>query len=89
MSVEVLDLRGRPPAEQIRKAQAAVEQAGGGVTLRILSDQDVVATLLLAAAAGRGLRGRVEPPENGFRTMTISPGNRPESANQPEKREAN
>ncbi len=87
MSVEVLDLRGRPPAEQMRKAQAAVKRAAEDVTLQIVTDLDIVATYVLAAAAGRGLRGRVEPPADGARTMTISPGRRPVLAIPTEEKE--
>lgn len=80
MSPETLDLRGRPAPEQIRLAQAAVAQAAAGGSLQINTDLEIVATSVLAAAAGRGLSGRVEPPADGARTITISPGAGPASA---------
>ena len=75
----MLDLRGRPSADQIRAAQAGVDRVADGAAVQIVTDLDIVATMVLAAAAGRGLQGRVEPPADGARTMTISPGNRPDS----------
>lgn len=77
MSIQTLDLRGRPAPEQIRLAQAAVGQAAAGTALQINTDLEIVATSVLAAAAGQGLAGRVEPPAEGARTITISPGKRP------------
>ncbi len=77
MSARTLDLRGRPAPEQIRLAQAAVGQAASGTALQIHTDLEIVATSVLAAAAGKGLAGRVEPPADGARTITISPGKRP------------
>ncbi|MYA19621.1 MAG: hypothetical protein F4Z25_04985 [Chloroflexi bacterium] len=77
---ELLDLRGRPPAEQMQAAMAAVEQAAGGAALRIISELDVVATYVLPAAAERGVRCRLEPPSDGIRELSLSPGTRPASA---------
>ncbi len=73
---EVLDLRGRPPAEQLQSAHAAVERAAGGAALRIVTNLDVVATYVLPAAAERGVRCRVEPPSDGARELSLSPGKR-------------
>ena len=77
---EVIDLRGQPPAEQMQRAHAAVERAAGGVALRIVSDLDVVATYVLPAAAERGVRCRVEPPSDGVRELSLSPGVRAAAA---------
>ena len=41
---EILDLRGRPAAEQMRAAHEAVERAVGGAGMHILTDLEVVAT---------------------------------------------
>ena len=71
--VEILDLRGRPAAEQMHAAHEAVERAAGGAGTRILTDLDVVATYVLPAAAQRGLRCRVEPPANGARALRLTP----------------
>ena len=79
-AVEVLDLRGKPPPEQMQSAHAAVEQAAAGVAVRIITDLDVVATYVLPAAAERGVRCRLEPPSEGVREMTLSPGERPVAA---------
>ena len=87
MSVKTLDLRGRPAPEQMRLAQAAVGKAAAGTALQISTDLEIVATSVLAAAAGQGLAGRVEPPADGARTITISPGNRPAAANPTEEKE--
>lgn len=76
-TIEVLDLRGRPPAEQMPAAHAAVERAAGGTAVRIITELDVVATYVLPAAAERGVRCRLEPPSEGVREMTLSPGERP------------
>ena len=76
---EVLDLRGQLPAEQMRAAQDAVERAAGGAETRIITDLAVVATYVLPAAAQRGLRCRVEPPADGIRELSLSPGDRPAS----------
>ncbi len=84
---EVLDLRGRPPAEQMQSAHAAVERAAGGAALRIISDLDVVATYVLPAAAERGVRCRVEPPSDGVREMSLTPGDRPAAATEPGNKE--
>ena len=84
---EVLDLRGRPPAEQMQSAHAAVERAAGGAALRIISDLDVVATYVLPAAAERGVRCRVEPPSDGVREMSLSPGVRAAAATEPGNKE--
>ena len=84
---EVLDLRGRPPAEQMQSAHAAVERAAEGAALRIISDLDVVATYVLPAAAERGVRCRVEPPSDGVRQMSLSPGDRPASTTESGTRE--
>ena len=78
-TLEVLDLRGRPPAEQMQSAHAAVERAAEGATLRIISELDVVATYVLPAAAERGVRCRLEPPSDGVRELSLSPGQRPAS----------
>ncbi|MXW27435.1 MAG: hypothetical protein F4Z80_00820 [Chloroflexi bacterium] len=80
MSVQTLDLRGRPAPEQIRLAQAAVGKAAAGSALQINTDLEIVATSVLAAAAGKGLVGRGDPPAGGARTITISPGKRPAAA---------
>ena len=77
---ELLDLRGRPPAEQMQSAHAAVERAAEGTALRIVTDLDVVATYVLPAAAERGVRCRVEPPADGARELSLSPGERPAAA---------
>ncbi|MYI83562.1 MAG: hypothetical protein F4056_09905 [Chloroflexi bacterium] len=77
---ELLDLRGRPPAEQMQSAHAAVERAAEGTALRIVTDLDVVATYVLPAAAERGVRCRVEPPSDGARELSLSPGERPAAA---------
>ena len=77
---EVLDLRGRPPAEQMQSAHAAVLRAAEGTALRIISELDVVATYVLPAAAERGVRCRVEPPSDGVRKLSLSPGVRPAAA---------
>ena len=79
-AAELLDLRGRPPAEQMLSAQDAVARAAEGAVLRIVTDLDVVATYVLPAAAERGVRCRVEPPSDGVREMSLSPGERPASA---------
>ena len=79
-ATEVLDLRGKPPPEQMQSAHAAVEQAAGGTAVRIITDLDVVATYVLPAAAERGVRCRLEPPAEGVREMTLSPGARPVAA---------
>ena len=79
-TTEVLDLRGKPPPEQMQAAHAAVEQAAEGTAVRIITDLDVVATYVLPAAAERGLRCRLEPPAEGVREMTLSPGARPVAA---------
>ena len=73
-AIEVIDLRGKPPPEQMQAAHAAVERAAGGDALRIVTDLDVVATYVLPTAAGLGVRCRVEPPAEGSREMTLSPG---------------
>ncbi len=73
---ELLDLRGRPPAEQLQSAHAAVERAAEGAALRIVTDLDVIATYVLPAAAERGVRCRVEPPSDGARELSLSPGER-------------
>ena len=83
---EVLDLRGRPPAEQMQSAHAAVLRAAEGAALRIISDLDVVATYVLPAAAERGVRCRLEPPSDGVREMSLSPGVRPAAAAEPGNR---
>lgn len=80
LGVDVVDLRGLPPAEQMQAALGAVERAAEGVETRIVTDLDVVAMYVLPAAAQRGLRCRVEPPENGTRELSLSPGARPASA---------
>ena len=80
MSVQTLDLRGRPAPEQIRLSQATVGQAAAGAALQISTDLEIVATSVLAAAAGQGLAVRVEPPVDGTRTITISPGASPAAA---------
>jgi TusA-related sulfurtransferase len=80
VSIQTLDLRGRPAPEQIRLAQAAVGQAATGTALQINTDLEIVATSVLAAAAGQGLAGRVEPPAEGTQKITISPGKRPAAA---------
>ena len=79
-AAELLDLRGRPPAEQMQAAMAAVERAAEGAALRIISELDVVATYVLPAAAERGVRCRLEPPSDGVRKMSLSPGGRPAAA---------
>ena len=84
---EVLDLRGRPPAEQMQSAHAAVERAAGGAALRIISELDVVATYVLPAAAERGVRCRLEPPSDGVRELRLSPGDRPASTTESGTRE--
>ena len=84
---EVLDLRGRPPAEQMQSAHAAVERAAGGAALRIISELDVVATYVLPAAAERGVRCRLEPPSGGVRELRLSPGDRPASTTESGTRE--
>ena len=76
-ATEVLDLRGKPPPEQMQSAHAAVEQAAEGAAVRIITELDVVATYVLPAAAERGVRCRLEPPSQGVREMTLSPGERP------------
>ena len=86
-AAELLDLRGRPPAEQMQAAMAAVEHAAEGAALRIISDLDVVATYVLPAAAGRGVRCRLEPPSNGIRELRLSPGDRPASTTESGTRE--
>ena len=73
-AIEVIDLRGKPPPEQMRAAHAACERAAGGDALRIVTDLDVVATYVLPTAAGLGVRCRLEPPSEGVREMTLSPG---------------
>ena len=78
----VLDLRGKPPPEQMQSAHAAVEQAAEGAAVRIITDLDVVATYVLPAAAERGVRCRLEPPSEGVREMTLSPGERPVAASE-------
>ena len=72
-----LDLRGRPPAEQMRAAHEAVERAAAGDAVRILTELDAVATYVLPAAAERGVRCRLEPPSDGVREMSLSPGGSP------------
>ena len=84
---EVLDLRGRPPAEQMQSAHAAVERAAGGAALHIISELDVVATYVLPAAAERGVRCRLEPPADGVRELRLSPGDRPASTTESGTRE--
>ena len=84
---ELLDLSGRPPAEQMQAAMAAVEQAADGTALRIVTDLDVVATYVLPAAAERGLRCRLEPPADGVRELRLSPGDRPASTTESGTRE--
>ena len=79
-ATEVLDLRGKPPPEQMQSAHAAVERAAGGTALRIVTDLDVVATYVLPAAAERGVRCRVEPPSDGAHELSLSPGERLASA---------
>lgn len=79
-TTEVLDLRGKPPPEQMQSAHAVVEQAAEGAAVRIITDLDVVATYVLPAAAERGVRCRLEPPSEGVREMTLSPGARPVAA---------
>ena len=69
----VLDLRGRPAAEQLREAHEAVERAAAGGGVRILTDLDVVATYVLPQAAQRGLSCRVDPPDGGTRALRLSP----------------
>ena len=86
-TAELLDLRGRPPAEQMQAAMAAVEHAAGGAALRIISELDVVATYVLPAAAERGVRCRLEPPSNGVRELRLSPGDRPASTTESGTRE--
>ena len=76
-AIEVVDLRGKPPPEQMQSAHAAVEQAAEGAAVRIITELDVVATYVLPAAAERGVRCRLEPPSEGVREMTLSPGERP------------
>ena len=76
-SAATLDLRGRPPAEQMRAAHEAVERAAAGHAVRIVSELDVVATYVLPAAAERGVRCRLEPPSDGVREMSLSPGGPP------------
>ena len=71
--IEILDLRGRPAAEQMHAAHQAVERAAGGAGARILTDLDVVATYVMPAAAQRGLSCRVEPPTNGTRALRLTP----------------
>jgi len=78
----VLDLRGKPPPEQMQSAHAAVEQAAEGAAVRIITELDVVATYVLPAAAERGVRCRLEPPSEGVREMTLSPGERPVAASE-------
>ncbi len=73
---EILDLRGRPAAEQMRAAHEAVERAVGGAGMHILTDLEVVATYVLPAAAQRGLRCRVEPPTSGTRALRLLPADR-------------
>ena len=72
-AAEVLDLRGRPAAEQLREAHEAVERAAAGGGARILTDLDIVATYVLPQAAQRGLRCRVDPPDGGTRSLQLSP----------------
>ncbi len=79
-AIEVVDLRGKPPPEQMQSAHAAVEQAAEGAAVRIITELDVVATYVLPAAAERGVRCRLEPPSEGVREMTLSPGARPVAA---------
>ena len=86
-TVEVLDLRGKPPPEQMQSAIAAVEQAAGGTAVRIVTDLDVVATYVMPAAAERGVRCRLEPPSNGVRELRLSPGDRPASTTESGTRE--
>ena len=86
-TTEVLDLRGKPPPEQMQSAIAAVEQAVGGTAVRIVTDLDVVATYVMPAAAERGVRCRIEPPSEGVREMTLSPGARPLAATEPGSKE--
>lgn len=72
-----LDLRGRPPAEQMRAAHEAVERAAAGDAVRIVTELDVVATYVLPAAAERGVRCRLEPSSGGVREMSLTPGGAP------------
>ncbi len=81
-ATEVLDLRGKPPPEQMQSAHAAVEQAAEGAAVRIITELDVVATYVLPAAAERGVRCRLEPPSEGVREMTLLPGERPAAASE-------
>ena len=84
---EVLDLRGQLPAEQMQAAHAAVLRAAEGAALRIISELDVIPTYVLPAAAERGVRCRLEPPADGIRELSLSPGDSPASTTESGTRE--
>lgn len=68
-----IDLRGIEMATLVSHAQAAIDAALAGESVRVLADNEVVVKFLTPTAATSGVRCRFGPPRDGVWQIDLSP----------------
>jgi hypothetical protein len=74
---EEIDLRGQPKGVQLKAAMGAVARAATGVTISLLSDEEIVVKALPLTAQNKGLRMKLSMPSEGVWSISLMPRTTP------------
>lgn len=70
---EEIDLRGIPASAQIKQALAALDRASNGITVKLLTDQEILIKALPMSASDKRVKIKLSMPTQTEWSIGLSP----------------